>query len=281
MKRSKVLLKGLLLFGILTFLFASCSDDGSNEIEEPTEDALAIKQAAEIDVASETISDIIINAYEAEESEVLDRLSSSVNFLPGCVTVSIIAQQGFREITLDFGTEGCLVNGHVLRGQMVFSYTRNVEEQDVLITYNLIDFYFDDKQILGNRTILRQLSNESGYPQFTHTIDLTVIWPNGLQASREGVKVREWIEGFGSGVFSDNVFEVTGNWMTSFVNGNEHTYTIVTPLRRELICSYFVSGSVDVQRTNFGGILDYGDGDCDNQATFTFNNGNEIIITLN
>ncbi len=125
------------------------------------------------------------------------------------------------------------------------------------------------------------MSNDNGNPQFTHTLDLTVIWPNGAQASREGLRVREWVEGFGSGVFSDNVFEVTGNWTTTFVNGNEHTYTVVTPLRREVICLYFVSGSVDVQRTNFGGTFDYGEGDCDNAATFTFNNGTEVDVTLN
>ena len=131
------------------------------------------------------------------------------------------------------------------------------------------------------RTIFRELSNENGNPQFTHTLDLTVIWPNGVQASREGEKVREWVEGFGSGVYSDNIFEITGNWTTTFVNGNTHTYEVLTPLRRQVICSYFGSGSIDVQRTNFGGTFDYGSGDCDNLAIFTFNNGNEVDIILN
>ncbi|NNC44857.1 MAG: hypothetical protein HKN99_03145, partial [Winogradskyella sp.] len=81
--------------------------------------------------------------------------------------------------------------------------------------------------------------------------------------------------------FSDNVFEISGNWTTTFVNGNTHTYEVLTPLRREVICTYFVSGSIDIQRTNFGGVFDYGEGECDNQATFTFNNGNVINITLN
>jgi hypothetical protein len=110
---------------------------------------------------------------------------------------------------------------------------------------------------------------------------MTVIWPNGKQASREGLKIREWVEGFGSGFFSDNVFEFTGNWSTTFVNGNTHSYQVITPLRREMICDYVVSGSVDVERTNFGGTFDYGNGDCDNQATFTFNNGTIVDIVLN
>ena len=45
-----------------------------------------------------------------------------------------------------------------------------------------------------------------------------------------------------------------------------HSYQVISPLRREVICSYFVSGTVDVERTNFGGIFDYWDGDCDNEA---------------
>ncbi len=102
-----------------------------------------------------------------------------------------------------------------------------------------------------------------------------------MQASREGTRIREWVEGFGSGVYSDNVFEITGDWTATFVNGNTHTYEVMMPLRREVICDYFVSGTFDVQRTNFGGLFDFGEGECDNQATFTFNNGQEIEITLN
>ncbi len=66
------------------------------------------------------------------------------------------------------------------------------------------------------------------------------------------------------------------------MNGNTHSYEVVIPLRREVICHYFVSGSIDVQRTNFSGVFDYGDGDCDNMATFTFDSTGEVIeITLN
>ena len=53
------------------------------------------------------------------------------------------------------------------------------------------------------------------------------------------LKIREWVEGFGSGIFSDNVFEVSGDWTTTFVNGNTHSYEVITPLRREVICHLF------------------------------------------
>lgn len=281
MSTKNVFRNSMFILALLTLIFVSCSDEDSVAEEEQTADITEVVLASEVDLAGEAIGDIIITSYENQESNELNRAANSQSFLPNCVTVTIVVEEDFREVTLDFGSEGCNINGHVLRGQIVFSYTRIVDAQEVLITYNLIDFYFDAKQVIGSRTILRQLSNDSGNPQFTHTLDLTVIWPNGMEASREGVKIREWIEGFGSGVLIDNVFEVTGNWMTTFVNGNEHTYEVITPLRREVICDHFVSGTVDVQRTNFGGTFDFGNGDCDNQATFTLNNGNEIDIILN
>ena len=270
-----------LAFIVIGFAFNSCSDNEDQTlIENTTGDTLELARAAEADAASASVEDMVIEVYELEEASLTGRYSQPQT-LPDCVTITVVAQQGFREVTIDFGTEGCLVRGHILKGQIVFSYTRDIEAQEILITYDLVDFYFDNKNVLGNRTILRERENDNGNPQFTHTLDLTVIWPNGVQASRSGMKVREWVEGFGSGVFSDNVFEVTGNWTTTFVNGNTHTYEVTLPLRREVICTYFVSGTIDVQRTNFGGTFDYGSGDCDNQATFTFNNGTEIPITLN
>ncbi|SHG61632.1 hypothetical protein [Winogradskyella jejuensis] len=280
MKHFNKILKSILASLIIGLAFNSCSDnDEPIQIDNTSQDTLELARASEVDAASSSLEDMVVEVFEYDLANPTGRIVPPA--LPDCVTITVIAEQGFREVTVDFGDEGCIVRGHVLKGKIIFSYTRDIEAMETLITYNLEDFYFDNKNILGSRTILREKENDNGNPQFTHTLDLTVIWPSGVQASRTGSKVREWVEGFGSGIFSDNVFEVTGNWTTTFVNGNTHTYEVLTPLRREVICTYFVSGTIDIQRTNFGGIFDYGTGDCDNEALFTFNDGTEITITLN
>ena len=290
MKKFNVIKKGVLSLFVLGFVFTSCSNnEEATETEDLTQDTIEVKRSAEIDQIDNILGDIIIDAYEEQEATadrggVTTDASDNTFYakdIPECVTITVVAQQNYREITLDFGTEGCMVNGHLIQGQIIFDYTRNPEAQQIMINYNLVDFYFDAKNVIASRSILKELSNENGNPQFTHNLSITVIWPNGVQASREGTRIREWVEGFGSGVFSDNVFEITGNWTATFVNGNTHTYEVMEPLRREVVCAYFVSGSFDVQRTNFGGVFDFGEGECDNQATFTFNNGTEIPITLN
>ena len=277
----KALKSGILSLLVLGLTVTSCSSsDEATETENQLEDTLEVQRSAQIDQVDNVLGDLIIEVYETEESGTSDR-NAQARDIPECVTITVIAQQGYRQVTIDFGSEGCFVRGHLLKGQIVFDYTRDPEAQQIMINYNLVDFYFDAKSIIGNRSILKELSNENGNPQFTHDLSITVIWPNGAQASREGTRIREWVEGFGSGVFSDNVFEITGDWTATFVNGNMHTYEVLMPLRREVNCPYFVSGTFDVQRTNFGGLFDFGEGECDNQATFTFNNGQEIEITLN
>lgn len=280
MKNFNLFKRGILSLMVLGLILTSCSKDEATETENQLEDTQEMQRSAEIDQIDNVLGDLVIEVYEDEESGIADRNSQSRD-IPECVTITIVAEQGYRQVTIDFGSEGCIVRGHLLKGQIVFDYTRDPEAQQIMINYNLVDFYFDAKNIIASRSILKERSNENGNPQFTHDLSITVIWPNGAQASREGTKMREWVEGFGSGIFSDNVFEVTGNWTATFVNGNTHTYVVLTPLRREVICTYFVSGTFDVQRTNFGGVFNYGNGDCDNQATFTFNNGQEITITLN
>jgi len=264
----------------LGLFVTSCSDDQDTTENNVAEDTTEILAAAEIDEMDAVLGDLIIDSFETFETNSTDR-NAQPSSLPECVTVTITAQQNFRELLIDFGSEGCLIGDHLLRGQIQVSYNRNPEAQEVVINYTLIDFFFNARSVEATRTILRQLSNDNGNPMFTHNLDITVTWPNGVSASRSGTKVREWVEGFGSGVFSDNVFEVTGDWTTTFVNGNTHSYEVIEPLRREVVCIYFVSGSFSVERTNFGGIFDYGSGECDNEATFTFNNGQEIPIVLN
>ena len=281
MKHIKLNLRLFMTVLALTLFITGCSDNESvDNQEEQQQDYSEVSRSSEIDRASDSMDDIALDVYEIQEASETNRSVANFN-LPECVTITVVMEQNYREITIDFGSDGCLVHGNILKGKIILTYTRNPEAQEVFITKTLEDFYFNVKNIQGGKTILKQLSNENGNPQFTKTSDLTIIWPNGAQASRGGIKIREWVEGFGSGIFSDNVFEITGNWSTTFVNGNTHNYAVVLPLRREVICFYFVSGSIDVERTNFSGVFDYGDGDCDNMATFTFDSGDVVDIILN
>jgi hypothetical protein len=272
--------KSILVLTVLGLFIGSCTDSEPTEPVNQEQEVTEVVQSSQMDQISASLEDFIIEIYEDQENAEAKGVISSRTSFPNCVTVTLVMEQNFRQLTVDFEEGGCVIRDHLYQGQIVLTYERNPQAQQVNLGYVLNDYYFDDIQVLGSNSILKELSNANGNPQFTHNVDLTVIWPNGLQASREGQIVNEWIEGFGSGVFTDNVFKYTGYWNASFVNGGTHSYEVILPLRKEVTCYHFVSGSIDVERTFFSGVLDYGEGTCDNLATFTFADGTVIDIIM-
>lgn len=262
----------LFLVGCLLCMTACQNEDTIATIDEVAIDDALAQRSAEIDLISDDIGIIVEEAYQEDESY--------VSFLPECVTITTEISAGFRQRTLDFG-DGCeLPNGNIVGGIIVMRHEvdSNPARRDISVTFD--NFTRNGVLIEGSRSIERVLSNEAGNPQSTAVVNMQVTWPNGATATREGTRIREWIEGFGSGTWSDNVFIITGNLTTTGVLGNTHAATITTPLRREMVCVFIVSGTIELSRNNATGTLTYGDGSCDNEAAWTNPNGNTMTIYL-
>jgi hypothetical protein len=266
----------------LSIFLASCSSDSDN----PTNDDQNLDEvilSATIDDDMALLDDLANSTFETQENTTgRTYATESINtpILPPCATITAVLQQNNVTVTIDFGEEGCMVNNRLLRGVVVHTWTHDPDAQEITITRSFQDFYINARNIAGGGSILRERFNDNNNPQSTHNYDITVTWPNGDQAYRTGTKVREFIEGFDTPEWQDNVFLVTGNWSHTFVNGNTHNHEVLVALRREA-CPHFVSGLLQVERTNIMGVLDFGDGTCDNLATFTFTNGTVVEIVLN
>ncbi|MFD2564458.1 hypothetical protein [Aquimarina rubra] len=272
----------ILKFGLIAFfsiILVGCnSEEVSDQLPLDGIDSQEAALTATIDDGAEVVSDLTLQGFEDEEGLAKN---SNNRFLPDCATVTIELTSTSKNVTIDFGTEGCEVrSGHIVKGKIFMSYELNVEAMSLLINYSLEDFFIDDVQFAGSRSITRLKSNDNGNPEYSMNLDFTITFTDGTQASRTGSKTREWIEGAFNGNWGDNVFLITGEWQTNFANGNTHSTTITTPIRREASCRFLVSGIVELVRTNFSGSLDYGDGSCDNKAVFTNSDGEEREILL-
>ncbi|MEW7279859.1 hypothetical protein ABW636_14795 [Aquimarina sp. 2201CG1-2-11] len=261
----------------LILILIACNKDETNE---SLTDAIDLDEAnftAKVDTATEVLSDTFLQVYESEEN----LAKSPVHpYLPDCATIIVEITNASKEVTIDFGSEGCDVRGHLIKGKLNMSYVASFEAETLVINYDLEDFFIDDIQFSGSKTVTRQKMNDNGNPQYTMELDLNITFEDGTVASRKGTKTREWIEGALNGNWGDNVFLISGSWETNFVNGNTHSTTIITPLRREASCRFLVSGVVDLVRTNYTGTLNYGDGMCDNIALFINEEGEEREIKL-
>jgi len=88
------------------------------------------------------------------------------------------------------------------------------------------------------------------------------------------------VQGKGTRTWGDNVFLITGNVTTTFKDGAVFTSKITAPLRREMACRFIVSGIVEISKGDRQGTLDFGDGTCDNMATFKNAEGVVTAFTL-
>ncbi|WP_421805912.1 hypothetical protein [Flagellimonas sp.] len=272
-----------LLTGTLLLMFVSCSKDSSNEEELTTAEVMSATElqfSDETDMITEEIMSIAEDVYATEEIAATSKGDYSSDYLPDCVTVSVVLNQGMREVTLDFG-EGCeLPTGNLVSGKVNLSYVLDLEAASNRVEVTLEDFTFNDVLVEGDATIVRVRSNESGNPQGTANATFVATWPNGDTASFTGTRTREWIEGFGTGFWGDNVFLITGKRTYISRAGNEFVKEVITPLRRELSCRFIVSGVLDISRSGNTARLDFGDGSCDAKGTLTYADGTEEEVYL-
>ncbi|MCF6180691.1 hypothetical protein [Lutibacter sp.] len=271
----------LFMFVAIGSLFiTSCEKNNDVTLTDPISDADAIA-VVEADDISDDINNVVDDYLMGNEgmSARPSQESKTSDILP-CVTKTIVITGTTKNVTLDFG-EGCeLPNGNILKGKIIMSYEVNTDVSSFTVTYSFENFFFNDISVEGENSLVRTRANDNGNPQSTLTFDMKVTWPDGVYASRKGTKTREWIEGFDTRTFGDNVFLITGNWNATFKDGTVVSANITTPLRREMSCRFIVSGVVELQKNDSSGTLDFGDGTCDNVAIFTNANGESHEITL-
>lgn len=273
-------IKNLILGLTISLFVLGCSNDDSNSNSSDLNEA---KTSAKIDMVTEDVAKIVEDQFSIQANPAAGKNNNlETQDLPSCATVEIQLTSTTWTRTITF--ENCtLPNGNVVDGTIIVSGSLNFDTPTHTISYSFVDFHHNGILIEGNKTIVRSLQSTATlaaiHPVANMSIDMTVTFPNGNVYHREGNRIREMIEGFGTPmIWADNVFSISGSWITTFPAGTR-TSTITTPLRVRANCPNIVSGVVTTVGTNNTATLDYGNGDCDNQATLTVN-GNTTTITL-
>ncbi|MFP2997359.1 hypothetical protein ABN763_15685 [Spongiivirga sp. MCCC 1A20706] len=280
MKSNLKMYAGLLAAGGM-LLFSSCNDE-EVQTDELVTAKLTLDEISltdEADAMSEEVLNVVDDIYAANEASVTGKGYIS-DFLPDCVTVTTVETSTSIEKTIDFGA-GCeLRGGNVLSGIINLSYAKDMTAASKTLSITFENFTFNEVAVEGGKTAMRVRSNDNGNPQATVTRDITATWPDGTTAVLGGTKTREWIEGFGTGFWGDNVFLITGNW--TFTNRNGFTYKkeVLTALRREWSCRFLVSGVLQITRQDQSANLDFGDGSCDAFGTLTYPDGTSEEVRL-
>ena len=272
--------KFLIITSLLSFaLFIGCSPNETAETTIAaktitTDDAVA---NSDIDASVDDVSSIVEDQLAVQLSSVSRTSEPVKSILPLCCTITTVVGETNVTKTIDFGTEGCTMpNGNVLKGKIIISFSKNTLLLKRTINYTLENFYHNGNLIEGSKSITHENKSTDllavSHPVTIHTIDLKVTFADGKVFTRVGTNTREMTEGFTTfGNWEDNVFLVSGNHTTTFPDGSKYTSTITTPLKFKASCRvpFPVEGVVETKKNDVVATLDYGNGDCDNLATFT------------
>jgi hypothetical protein len=107
-------------------------------------------------------------------------------------------------------------------------------------------------------------------------MDMTATFPNGDVYHRVGTRTRECVDGFTSTTLSDNLYKIYQSITTTRPNGTQHSHVVLAtnPLTVDMTCQYrVVSGVLTITGPLHSAVIDYGNGDCDNNATIAIDGG--------
>ena len=276
-----IVIKNAILFcATICLIFIGCEtneEDGvADEVSFSTENSTRAVQA---DNVAEGTFNILESAYVENEGVPTPSSRNLISLFPSCTTITISTNGNGGTIILDFGNSCTLNNGAVVSGIINIVYGPIISGTRT-INYTFEDYTYNGNSVAGGGEILREISNTNGNPQSTVNEVITVNFPNSdVSATRDGLRVVEWVQGFSSGTWTDNVYEVSGNWDTTFNSGFNRTGTVTQVLVRRLSCLFVESGTLVIEQQGQTAEIDWGDGTCDNKATLTYN-GIEFPIIL-
>lgn len=287
--------KHLILGFALSLTLLSCSKDDQNGASISSQDA---KVNAQIDAMNDDVTAIV---EEQEASTYANAAAGKngtdlpVSAFTNCATITRVPAFGTPPTagqtvtkTIDFGSSCTLDNGNVVSGIITITFVYQPDATSHTITYSFDSFTHNGIAFNGDKTFTRTListeANPNLHPQVTMTMDLTADVPGVGTYRRVGGRVREIVEGFATPTLADNIYKITGSWVTTTPSGATQSSEITTPLRIKMSCMLAnkpltVYGIITIVREGTTATLDFGDGTCDNLAVFTVN-GNSYNIIL-
>lgn len=276
----KQMLKSVFMLMAVVLFAYSCN---KNEETSITNDEISQLQKdnyeeAVVDEFDQSTDDI---AYE------LDAAGYSTGNLKSaaCYTIAVDAQDSTRfpkTITIDYGT-GCsvVVNGDTItrKGSITMVVTGRYHVAGATRTITFNNFYINDVKFEGTRVVTSHgRDNQFNYSWTMEMKNGKISFPDGTFATRESSMTRTRVTN-GTLTRQDDYLTITGAAQGINTRGEAYYREIVSPLRKNFNCRFFVSGAIEITRNDKVFTLDFGNGSCDRLGTLT-KDGETIEIKL-
>lgn len=261
-------------------LFQSCDKEKTSTLTDD-EVAMAEDDALAENLFSE-IFDIALSAEQLVDGLINNGTLKSVVISDSCPNVTVDHPDSTywpKIITIDYG-DGCTGFYEQTRsGKIIIQVTGRYRVAGTSRTITLENYYINGIHVEGTKTVTNNGENDNG--NITYSIELTggkITTPDSIVITRESVRTREWVEGSDTRNIWDDVYFITGQTTGTNFRGVAYSRTIITPLEWAATCRFIKSGSIDIVVSENDPItLDFGNGECDNEATVSRNGETKTI----
>jgi hypothetical protein len=263
--KTKIIFCTLLLIAIISAIITGCKkDDSKTTQKESNADRNSTFAQQTFDQEEGNID------FSKLETSGKKSVSASSALESACLTTTLDWQSSPMKLTLNFGTTNCLcADGKYRRGKMFVTFNGRLRDSLTTVTMTFENYFVNDNQIIGVRSITNKGHNNSGHLNFDiYTNGSIVLANNGGTITYLSTHNREWTQGENTLVVGDDVYTFRGSASGTTTAGQAYTIAITTPLVWKMSCTHFVSGVFEL--TPVGEpkrVIDYGFGECDNLAT--------------
>lgn len=280
---------------VVTLFFLSCQkESGLNEnpVSTTTEEEAVTysEESMQAEASFDDVEDIGLTAAE-EEAEVSESGGRNFPFvelrlrLGPCADITVTPGDGTypKTITIDFG-DGCIcADGKFRKGAIILHLTAPIRRPGAVLTITFRNYYLNRAHIEGTKIISNH--SENGNIKFTvQVVGGKLTLPNGRGFTYNGIKYVKQVLGGSTRIVRDDVYTIEGRSKTEFNNGVTVTLNTESPLVKKVVCPWISRGVLKIKINDRVLFLDYGapdNGECDNKALLTWNNGNnQRLITL-
>lgn len=185
-----------------------------------------------------------------------------------------------KTIVIDYGDGVENSQGRIKSGQVLVELSQEMSSEGAVKTITFNEFKVGEASVEGYRIVTNLGSNEEEHVEFSIEGEIS-IEKNGIVRTKTFVRKRSWVEGYGTCEREDDVFLISGT--STVACGSRSILKVVTiPIKiAPAVCDFPIEGEVSIEKSNGkSGVLNFGSGDCDSEATLTLHDGEVKTVDL-
>jgi len=281
MKKVITLFVGFVFFSLLVLNQSCKPEDPEPQPQDTTKTVLNTQTVDDGVTATDIYTDVIADVLVKTDENSTNKKTFSEDY----PIITLTPTVGYpKTLTIDYGTAGCDVNGHSIKGKVIAQISDRLRAEGTTVSISFTSFSVDTITVNGTLALtINDVDLVNNKIKFTTTFtSCSVTMTSGTISLAGSLDITWNINTLTD--YEDDTFDITSGSMTGTNrDGKSFTGTVLTTLVYTIQCKTIVSGTLKLETSdnNFPATIDFGDGTCDHKAmvytTIEYTVGNQTF----